>query len=472
MKERLFTKLGMILGLIVLLMIPLLMIQGVIDERSHFRAEVRQDIARSWTAAQSVTGPILVVPYIRHYQERIWDDNLKRYVMKSMQADQRLYLLPENLQIQARVQTDERRRGLYAVPVYSSRLKFSGHFTVDALQELEQQLKEGESIQWQEAFVDVAITDKRGVMSTPFMLWGEQSLPFVAGTQMEHLGSGMHTMVGALSHRPSQEYPFHFEVELNGMEKLHFTPVGRNTSVQMQADWPHPSFQGRFLPKQYELNEQGFSALWNVSAFASDMDSILSQCLHEPCRNIDTNHFGVSLYQPVDIYQQTERSVKYAYLFLVLTFVGFFLYEVMRSLRLHSMHYLLVGLALSIFYLLLVALSEHIAFVWAYVLAAVACTGLIGFYTSALFSRRSHALYLSLGLMVLYALLFGLLRSEENALLMGTLLLFVVLSLVMGLTRRLDWFCLSVDQRRPLANNTERVKSTSNHLNDKEMEPI
>ncbi len=431
-------KVLLIALLMLVLLIPLAMIRGVISERTLYRAEARQDIAESWTGAQKLLGPLLVVPYAEQETRSVWDDNLKRYKEESYISRNHLYLLPDQLEVTAAVATENRSRGLYSIPVYTSEMHLAGVFDTKPLVELV--AHKGQRITLGAAYLSLVVNDIRGVVVQPELNWRGGTTRFVSGSAIDTLESGMHAMVGELSGDTVQRHPFAFDMSMHGMETIEFSPVGNTTQVTMEAAWPHPSFIGRYLPSERTINRSTFNAQWRVSSFSSDMPRIVSECAQGSCQEFSANTFGVSLVNPVDVYQQTERAVKYAILFIVLTFVAFFLFEVMKQLRLHPMQYLLVGSALTLFYLLLVSLSEHIAFQWAYLSAALASTLLIGVYVSGVLASTARGMAITGGLLLLYAMLYAILRSEDNALLMGSLLIFAVLAVVMLVTRKLDWY--------------------------------
>lgn len=441
MGKLLNLKILVIASLMLLLIIPLSMIKGVITERTHYREQARHGIAESWTGAQKLLGPLLVVPYSESKSRSVWDDNLKRYREESYTSRDRLYILPDQLNVTAEMITEKRSRGLYTVPVYTSELNIEGAFDTRPLVELV--ARKGGRIRLGSAYLAVVVGDIRGVVVQPQLNWGGTTFRFSAGTEIENLESGMHAKVGLLSGEVVERHPFMFEMSMRGMESIAFSPVGNTTQVTLQGAWPHPSFTGRYLPAERPvIDDHSFNAQWRVSSFSSDMPRIIAACAEGSCQEFSANTFGVSLVNPVDLYQQAERAVKYAILFILLTFVVFFLFEVMKQLRLHPMHYLLVGLALSLFYLLLVSLSEHIAFHWAYLAASLASTTLIGVYVSGVLASMRRGMALAGGLLMLYGMLFAILRSEDNALLMGSLLIFVVLGGVMLVTRKFDWYRL------------------------------
>lgn len=447
MKHPLFKKILVIALLTGLLMIPLTMIKSLVNERSAYRNHARNSIAQSWTGEQRLIGPLLVVPYKERYTSNEWDPQVQRHVLKKQTRQGKLLIAPETLTVRGGITTETRQRGIYAVPVYQSRLEVNGRFVMGAIDEFAKSTEH--EIEWQPAYMAVMVSDVRGVEVQPVLKWDDEVHEFAADALLEEMHSGIHAPLGKLS--ASAPVTFGFELKLSGMEVLEFSPVGKNTSVQIEADWPDPSFIGRYLPSSREIGAQGFKASWNLSSFSSSVPQHLKACQEGNCGRLMQERFGVRLFNSVDIYQQSERSVKYALMFIGLTFVSFFLYEVMKGLRLHPMQYLLVGLGLSVFYLLLISLSEHMAFLYAYVLASLASTLLIGFYVSSVLRSFAHGGLLTLVLLTLYGLLYGILSSEDNSLLMGSLLIFGVLSLVMTVTRRLDWYAVTDDLTLRLA---------------------
>jgi inner membrane protein len=440
MKHPLLKKVLVIALLAGLLMIPLMMIEDIVYERSAYRDQARNSIAQSWTADQQFVGPLLVVPYKESYILSMWDKNKERYELKKQSRHGKLMIAPETLNIDGVITTETRKRGIYPVPVYHSQLGISGRFALDKIETFIASTKH--DIEWQDAYLSVMISDVRGVETQPLLNWGGETREFVSDTLLDEMHNGMHVPLGTLQGE-QEPVEFSFDLKLNGMELLQFSPVGKNTSVKLKADWPDPSFIGRYLPTSREIDSQGFKSAWNLSSFSSSIAQHLNACQEGQCSLLMQETFGVRLFNSVDIYQQSERSVKYALMFIGLTFVSFFLYEVMKGLRLHPMQYLLVGLGLSVFYLLLISLSEHMAFHYAYTLATLASTLLIGFYVSSILQSVKHGGVITSALLLLYGMLYGILVSEDNSLLMGSLLIFSVLSLVMIVTRRVDWFAIT-----------------------------
>jgi len=234
---------------------------------------------------------------------------------------------------------------------------------------------------------------------------------------------------------------FRIALTLAGTGAFNLVPVGRESRVQLRSDWPHPSFVGDFLPVKREVSDAGFDAEWQTSFFATNMEDVLARCAQSStgCEALAGSSFGVSFIDPVDQYLKSERAAKYAFLFIGLTFAGFFLMEVLRRVSVHPIQYGLVGLALAMFFLLLLSLSEHLGFALAYLIAAAACVSLVGYYVRHVLGSRAQGLGFAAALASLYALLYGILSSEDYALLMGSLLVFGILAAIMVLTRGVSW---------------------------------
>ncbi|MFC6634272.1 cell envelope integrity protein CreD [Microbulbifer taiwanensis] len=438
MNRTLAFKLGAIALLILLLLIPLSMIGGLIDERQQYQRGVLRDIARSSSYSQQIVGPILVVPYVRTIQQwKVREKTGERYAEQRKKSGQ-LYFLPERFSFDAELSTERRARGIYEALLYHSDSQVSGQFRLPARLGLGEEL---DQYRFDRPFLSVGISDIRGIRNDLRLQLNGRTLEFAPGSGTPILGAGVHAQLPELQREGGQTLEFAFDLDLAGTEHLRLVPVGRDSRVMLSADWPHPSFVGEYLPSRREVTERGFTAEWQTSFFATNLEETLQRCGQDkPCGSLLERSFGVSFLDPVDQYLKTDRAIKYALLFLSLTFATFFLFEVLKRLAVHPVQYALVGLALALFYLLLLSLSEHIAFARAYVLSAVACVGLIGFYVSFVLHSWRRGLGFAALLAALYGLLYGLLSAEDYALLMGSLLVFGVLSGIMVLTRKLDWY--------------------------------
>lgn len=323
----------------------------------------------------------------------------------------RVHRFPESLEIHATLRTEMRRRGLYEIPVYFTQLEIKGEFDTAGLETPE------------DVYLSLALADNRGIVQPPTLTWGDATASFVPGSGLPQLDNGIRASVPILPGQEGSRAKFSISLELRGMSSLEFTPVGRNTRVELHGDWPHPSFKGRFLPVQYDVENDQFDASWHIPHIASGARQTLDELNAGRIERLRQNTFGVELFNSVDRYHQSLHAVKYGILFVILTFTAFFLVELTRDLRLHPIHYLLVGLALTIFFLLLISLSEHVEFWIAYLLAALACAGQISAYLVAVLGRVASGIRFGALLGGLYGMLYVILLSEDNALWMGSLLL-------------------------------------------------
>ncbi len=440
MNRNLMLKLGVLLVLTILLMIPLLLIDGIVDERQGLRNQVLLDIARSSSHSQRLTGPLLVVPYRKTVREwRTHEKTGTRY-QEEREERGRLYFLPERFAVDGHLTTELRSRGIYEARLYHADNRVSGAFRLPA------QLGIGEDFadyRFDPAFISLGVSDIRGIKNDLRLQLGQHSVAFAPGSNELLLGAGVHAPLPAWDVHAEHAFEFGFDLDLLGSSQLDIVPVGRETQVRLSADWPHPSFVGNFLPSERELGKDGFNARWQTSFFATNMQEVLAACEGgRECYGLANSGFGVSLVDPVDQYLKTDRAIKYALLFIGLTFAAFFLFEVLKRLSIHPVQYALVGLSMAMFYLLLVSLAEHIGFALAYGLSSTACVLLIGFYLAVVLRSSLRGAAFSVGLASLYGLLYGLLSAEDYALLMGSLLVFALLACVMLLTRRLDWYGL------------------------------
>jgi inner membrane protein len=420
----------LILGALALvLMLGLAIIRSLVSERSQRAAEVRAEIASTWGQQQNVGGPVLIVPFLT----RSLDSLGRPQVIK-----ERARFLPARLKTTGELHPDRRSRGIYDTVVYRADLAITGTF---ARPDFSVWNVPPEQILWNEAVVTIGITDLRGLRGNPVLRWRGQPVPFSGGSaEPRLLTSGLSANVPLDA--TAAEIPFAFDLRLNGSEQIHFFPLGGETVVELSSPWPDPSFGGAYLPESRSVTANGFKARWSVSSLARSFPQQWRSSGDVESTAISAilpSAFGVGLFSPIGHYQKTERSMKYGALFIVLTFLTFFLYELLSPVTLHPVQYFLVGGALCLFYLLLLSISEHAPFVVAYAVASVAIVGLISAYGAALLRSRLRVLGLAGVLTLLYGYLYVLLQLEDWALLMGSIGLFLILALVMYATRRVDW---------------------------------
>ena len=443
MDRSMLIKTGLIGVLALVLLVPVTMIQGLIAERQARRNEAVGGIALGWGQRQSLAGPYLAVPY-----ERTWTE-ISREVVDGTSKERRtertealvLRLPVDSVNWSITAAASEKARGIYKARLYTARIRAQGRLTVPERYGLPETASK---IKWGAPRLVLGVADPRGIrMVTPLAL-GEAKIDFLPGAGDSALAAGIHAPLDVLRAEHAHAVEFGFTLELAGSESFAIAPLARDTTVDLRADWPHPSFQGVFLPASHDLAADGFSARWQVSRYAAQGAERLAACERaKPCAALVTQELGVSFIEPVGIYQRLDRASKYGFLFIGLTFAAFLLFELLRRLPIHPVQYALVGLALAMFFLLLTALSEHVAFALAYAAATLACAGLVGAYVARVLRSVTAGLGFGAALTALYGALYMLLKAEDYALLSGALLLFLLLASVMIVTRRVDWYRLA-----------------------------
>jgi inner membrane protein len=449
MQRTLLWKIALIGIVAVLLQIPVQMIRGLVAERKQTRDSVIAEVARGSSEAQRLIGPVLYVPWTRRSAEATTttdEGGHSRTVRKEKVEHGHVALLPATLSVEGNIDLQQKHRGIYTAQVYTLNATLRGTFTLPP----DLGMPEGPgTLVWGRALLVLGIQDTRGIRDGVKLDWnGAQPALYPGGVDAAGTPNGIHADLGLL---PANKTPitreFSIALSLLGTERLDIVPVGAATTVALASAWPHPSFTGRILPDAgTKISREGFAAHWRTSHFATNLAQLHQRCMQSrQCDAFSQHSLTVSFVQPVDLYQTVERSVKYGFLFIGLTFAAFFLFEVLKRLSIHPVQYALVGLALAIFFLMLISLSEHLGFATAYAIASASCVTLNGYYVAhVLKSVRRGALF-ALALGALYGLLYVLLRAEDHALLMGSMLVFACVASAMVATRRLDWYTLAAN---------------------------
>ncbi|GAB5531501.1 MAG: cell envelope integrity protein CreD [Roseivirga sp.] len=444
LKNSVSIKLLSIGFLIGILLIPQSMITSLINERESSQYQAVSEVSQSWAAPIELTGPILTVPFDDFYIDGDKEVYIKRYA----------HMLPETLNITGDLSPETRKRGIYDIVVYTTHLDIEGNF--DQI-DLSAFTNFPERIRWNEATLTIGIPDMRGIQSDVRFELGNETYRMEPGIPV-HLeldiaqGSGrQQTGVNSLVKiDPKQESTdFSLKLDVRGTKNIMFNPVGKSTHVTLNSSWPHPSFIGQFLPDAPKISEDGFTAEWSVF----DLNRNYPQQWVGKQHKIASADFGVTLYQPVDNYQQNERSAKYAVLILFLTFISFFFIEILNKKRIHPVQYVLVGLTLTIFYTLLLSLSEHIGFGTAYLVSAAIIITMLSLYSLSILKSGKLAAFMLLFFSLIYSFIFIILRMEDFALLVGSFGLVFVLGLCMYLSRKVDWYNIkSRDKITPMTS--------------------
>ncbi len=425
------------------LLIPLSQLRSVVTERTGFASGVVDEIGHAWGGQQLVAGPFLVVPVAVPRPLPTKDGSSGSEGQNAVRYDyESITFLPKELTVEGSIATEIRRRGIFEAAVYRADLDLRGSFEPPDISSL--RLVDGSEVMWRDAALSFAVSDLRGLRAGLELDWNGRKLelaPLPAGSggclEQPILGAKV-ALAGIGGTGQPAGGPYHFALSTNvgGSGRLSFLPLGSDTSVALLSTWDTPSFSGAFLPDQRTLDKTGFRANWSIPYFARSFPQAFTGCQNA---ELFAAAFGVDLLLPVDTYQKTDRALKYGGLFVLLTFLTFLLFEIFDGRRLHAIQYLLVGFAMSLFYLLLLSLGEHLPFRLAYLIAAIAVTLLISGYARAILGSRRGSAWLLAVLTLLYAFLCVLLESEDYALLVGSLALFGVLALVMYLTRHVDW---------------------------------
>jgi inner membrane protein len=456
------------IGLLMLGMLFVLnLVRHLVFERQQRAQEVRQEISQFSAGEQTVKGPFLVLP-LTETTSKLVEQSTPQGKISSWAESTRsrnIIISPEQFSAKGQLAVESLKRGIFEAPIYRSDLILSGRFALPPLSSFEQHPstnREKISGRWGKPYLVLSLSDVRGIQNMGGTLAAD-TLNFEPGTAQAaihtlvnpsenseesaavvaaaapsptNLGTGVHAMIKLPD--TGQSLDFKLNLKLSGTTQLLIEPVGKESHVALAGNWPHPSFSGNFAPVERSVTAQGFSARWQTSQLATGGVQT-SKCSGSECSSAS---LGLRLVDPVDRYVLNERTIKYAELFVLVIFGAVFLMALMRRIEIHPVQYALVGAALALFFLLTLSLSEHLGFAKAYWTAAAASVLLLGYYVSFVLAAWQRGVGFAVVLTALYGLLYGILQSEDMALLMGSLTLFGLLSCVMILTRKMDWQAL------------------------------
>ncbi|MCK4564708.1 MAG: inner membrane CreD family protein, partial [Verrucomicrobia bacterium] len=334
------------------------------------------------------------------------------------------------------LQVQERYRGIFKAHVYQSDGRIEG--TVDFPEKETLRTEQDSTLELLSIKACLILSDPRGISREPVFEWKGEPLEIKPGSSLNPYGSGIHMELPDAESLLGSKVGFAMDLKVHGMKQFKFVPIGSDNRIRLKSPWPHPSFVGDFLATDRTVSNNGFTAEWDVNGLAcsaqQDMDA---------GRFGDLQHLGVNLIDPVNPYPLTDRALKYGFLFIFITFAAFFLFELVKQLKIHPIQYGFVGLAQALFFLLLLSLSEHIGFGWSYLAASAATIGVIALYLCSVLKGFLRGALFGGVLALLYGALYGLLQSEDHALVAGSTLLFGLTALVMMLTRKVDWYALA-----------------------------
>ncbi|MHC1729077.1 MAG: cell envelope integrity protein CreD [Syntrophobacteraceae bacterium] len=423
-RDSIILRMGIVAILVLVLLVPVSFVSGLICERQQTRDYALREVTEKWGQKQTIVGPILTVPVKRTFR------NTEGVL--TWTSTESVHFLPDSLVVNARLAPEVRYRGIYKVLLYNSQMRVEADF---AAPEFKGDLPADGEIQWTQAFLTIGVSDLRGVRGINSAVLGDQPLTPEPGAGNKDLVNNGFTFRTPLA---PGETPARFvlEANINGSEEICFVPVGKQTRVSASAQWGDPSFIGSFLPEKREITDHSFNSQWNIIHLSRNLPQTWTGA--QP--RLTETSFGVKLLLPVDEYQKNSRAVKYAIMFIALTFLAFCMVDVLSTSPFHPIHYTLAGFALILFFVLLLSVSEHISFNFAYLIASVPVILLIAMYTRGVTRRWSATGAIAGVLTLLYVFLFVLLQLSDYSLLLGSSGLFAGLALIMYLTRRIDWF--------------------------------
>jgi len=430
LKESVIVKIAVIAILILALLIPSSWVQSIIQEREGTQQDVMKDVSDKWSGSQMIQGPVLVIPYKKEI--RSLDANKKEVVRSEIQT---LYVLPQDLQIKANITTDTLHRGLFKGVVYNSKVMVHGNFSK---LDLAKSNIDPASIQYDKARIVFSVSDLKGLKSNPIIQLKDQKLnvepafdaksPFEKGLQ------------ASFTLPKDEQLDFSFALDLKGSDELSFLHTGKTTDVEVTSNWSTPSFSGRYLPDTRNIDQKGFNAKWRMLYYNRpfpqqwvNQDTMLTK------KSSEEATFGVKLRLPVDQYQKTTRTTKYSTLIILLTFVSLFFTELIRRQYIHVFNYILIGAAMIIYYTLLLSFSEQLGFNMAYLIASLATITLISIFIASLLKNKQMAFLFGFILTTFYGFTYILIQLEQLSLMIGSILLFIIISLLMYFSRKINW---------------------------------
>jgi len=442
-------KFFLIAGLVLALLIPMVFVWFIIDEREDRARDVRKEVAREWGKSQTITGPFLIVPYTTVVGSTEKDGEREEQLREHYAV-----FLPQTLNIRGEAETKVLHRSIYDVAVYTGTIGFEGRFGAPDMTKVSADVH---NVRWRDAVIAVGISDLSGLKTTASLLIDEKTkIVFEPSAGVPSVSmSGIHARLvdatnlfdGTNSASSSmQGFTYRFKITLNGTSELSFAPVALETTVDLSSDWPDPSFTGAFLPTERDVNSSGFSARWQVPNLARSMPQAWTLKESSGFGRADRSlgrwspyEFSVKFLFPVDFYKLVTRAAKYALMFLAAAFMAVFVLELRSARHVHAVQYMFVGLTMIFFYVLLLSFAEHLGFLPAYLIASGATGSMLSYYVARVQKSRVEGFIMLAVFVVLYGLLYLLLRLEEYALLAGAITGFLLLAVVMFSTLRVEW---------------------------------
>tara|TARA_R110002050_G_scaffold300276_1_gene468486 strand:+ start:62127 stop:63503 length:1377 start_codon:yes stop_codon:yes gene_type:complete len=440
LKTSITARMLMVGFLTIVLLIPLFFIQDLIRERSFRQTEVINEINQQWGNEVLIYGSILKVPYKTYKEKTVTDKKTKQVYTETIEEIHNAYFFPENLNINSNINPETKKRGIYTTAVYNSQMTLTGTYIKPDFNDLEIDDKD---ILWDKAKIMIQSSNVKGVNEASLKL-NEKSYELTSkynGKKNYNYNEVvLHTLETKNINKLQLDFlkPLTFNIKFNikGSEQIRFIPTGRQTEAQITSNWQTANFFGGFLPyNDNKITEDGFNAKWKIL----DLNRPFSQQHFNGIPDLKEFAFGVNFMIPVDEYQKSERSAKYGFLVIGLTFLVFFLIQTLSKINIHPFQYLMIGLALTMFYTLLVSISEHSNFLKAYLIAGISVITLITLYSKSILKTMKFPIFIGLSLTALYSFIYVIIQLENYALLVGSIGLFLILTTVMYVSRKIDW---------------------------------
>jgi len=441
-KNSITARMLMIGILIIVLLIPLSYIESLIRERANRQESVVNEINEKWGSEVLLYGPILKIPYKTYTEKLVTNSETKKITKETISHVNYAYFFPEKLAINSEINPEVKKRGIYKTSVYKSTMDLSGNFTKPNFSSIDVESKD---VLWEKATVIVKTSNLKGINNQVEISLNSNSYAFVPKYEAKHKNAfpnneiSMHKL--ETSYLKKEELnidtqPFSIKLTVSGSEQFKIIPIGKETKLNVSSNWKTANFIGEFLPLNSDkITENGFDALWNVL----HINRPFSQEYFKNLPNLNEYAFGVNFKIPVDEYQKSERSAKYGFLVIALTFLIFFLIQSISKINIHPFQYLMIGLALTMFYTLLISISEHSNFLKAYVIAGISVIVLITLYSKSILKTFKFPLFIGISLSALYTFIFIIIQLENYALIVGSIGLFAILATVMYVSRKIDW---------------------------------
>lgn len=429
--ESALIKLSVIVVLTLLLLIPSSWIQSLILERQGRQEEVMKEVSDKWSSSQLLEGPVMVLPYKTLTKQL---DTAGKVTYKEGLTN--IYILPETLNMDSKARPEVLHRGIFDAIVYSSKIRVSGKFSP---LELKKSGINPDLVQWDKAKIDFGISDLKGLKNNPVIHLAGKSYNIEPDFTDLRLFTSNLVILPDLDSVKNTSLDFSFDLDLRGSDELSFLHLGKSTTVKLEGNWNNPSFTGRYLPDSRQVTDAGFTATWKMPYF--NRPYAQQWMADNSIMDVKTSDasFGVKFILPVDQYQKTMRSAKYAILIILLTFISLFFTEIIQKRKVHFLQYLLIGAAMTVYYTLLLSFSEQMGFTAAYLIASIATIALIGFFIAGVLKNRKPAMVFAAILSVFYSFIFVIIQLQDLALLFGSVGLFLIIAVMMFLSAKIDW---------------------------------